>query len=307
MYDALRYMGSEYEKIIEIYNHQVHGKYRLNFRVSYFDCINFYFEIDKEDDLRRKGPSKEMWHDPIVAMGLLLDAQQIPIEMKIFPGNESEKPQLKKIISDLKSRHNVEGRTIRVADKGLNCAENIMHALKDEDGYIFSKSVKQISRTEQEWVLLDHDYEDVLDENGDLLYRMKECVDDFPYKIQLDDASKREILLREKRVVTYNPTLARKKKVEIGRQIEKAQRLTLSSAKRSEYGGSAKYVRFTSLGADGDETGRKAGVRLNQEAIDKDLNLAGYNCSVTSEVKIDSLEILVFTTTSGGLKNPFGS
>ena len=133
MYDGLRYIGSEYEKVIEIYNHQVNALYRLDPSVTYFDCTNFYFEIDKEDELRRKGPSKEMRHDPLVALGLLLDAQQIPIGMKLFPGNESEKPQLRKVIGDLKSRHHVEGRTIRVADKGLNCADNIMHALRDKE------------------------------------------------------------------------------------------------------------------------------------------------------------------------------
>ncbi len=291
MYDGLRYIGSEYEKVIEIYNHQVNEIYRLDPSVTYFDCTNFYFEIDKEDELRRKGPSKEMRHDPLVALGLLLDAQQIPIGMKIFPGNESEKPQLRKVIGDLKSRHHVEGRTIRVADKGLNCADNIMHALRDKDGYIFSKSVKQMPKKEQEWVLLANDYESVLDEKGDLLYQIKSCIDDFPYKVKLDDGSKQEVLLQEKRIVTYNPKLARKKHIEIKRQLEKAQRLSLSMAKRSEYGDSAKYVNFTSLGADGKETGRKAGVSLNRQAIEKDLRLAGYNCIVTSEIKMDAREI----------------
>ncbi|NLB50015.1 MAG: IS1634 family transposase [Clostridiaceae bacterium] len=291
MYDGLRYIGSEYEKVIEIYNHQVNALYRLDSSVTYFDCTNFYFEIDKEDELRRKGPSKEMRHDPLVALGLLLDAQQIPIGMKLFPGNESEKPQLRKVIGDLKSRHHVEGRTIRVADKGLNCADNIMHALRDKDGYIFSKSVKQMPQTEQEWVLLAQDYERILDEEGNLLYQIKSCVDDFPYKVQLDDGSKQEILLREKRVVTFNPKLARKKRVEIGRQIDKAQRLSLSMAKRSEYGDSAKYVNFVSLGEDGEETDRKAGVSLNREAIEKDLRLAGFNCMVTSEIHMDAHEI----------------
>lgn len=291
MYDGLRYAGLEYEKVIEIYNHQVNEIYRLDPSVTYFDCTNFYFEIDKEDELRRKGPSKEMRHDPLVALGLLLDAQQIPIGMKLFPGNESEKPQLKRIIGDLKSRHHVEGRTIRVADKGLNCADNIMDALKDKDGYLFSKSVKKMPQAEQEWVLLAQDYESVLDEKGDLLYQIKSCVDDFPYKVQLDDGSKQEILLREKRVVTFNPKLARKKRVEIGRQIDKAQRLSLSMAKRSEYGDSAKYVNFVSLGEDGEETDRKAGVSLNREAIEKDLRLAGFNCMVTSEIHMDAHEI----------------
>ena len=65
------------------------------------------------------------------------------------------------------------------ADKGLNCAENIFHALKNGDGYIFSKSVKQLPEIERTWVLLSNDYRDIKDDNGDVLYRIKECVDEF--------------------------------------------------------------------------------------------------------------------------------
>ena len=51
----------------------------------YFDCTNFYFEIDREDDFRRKGLAKENRKDPIVGLGLLLDARQIPILIKQLP------------------------------------------------------------------------------------------------------------------------------------------------------------------------------------------------------------------------------
>ena len=54
-------------------------------------------------------------------MGLLLDARQIPIGMKIYPGNQSEKPVMRNIIDGLKQRSQISGRTIQVADKGLNC------------------------------------------------------------------------------------------------------------------------------------------------------------------------------------------
>lgn len=291
MYDALEYMGLEYEKIIEIYNHGLQKKYPVNVSTTYFDCTNFYFEIDKEDDLRRKGPSKENRRDPIVSMGLLLDANQIPIGMKIFPGNESEKPVIREVVDELKTRHNIQGRTIRVADKGLNCVENIAHTLLDNDGYIFAKSVKQMKKTEQEWVLLDQDYVSVTDEKGRVLYQYKECIDDFPYNVHFDDGTTKKVLLREKRVVTFNPSLAKKKKAEILRQVDKAKRLTLSAAKKKEYGDSAKYVTFKSLGKDGKATGKKVGVDLNQDAIDNDLRLVGYNCIVTSEIEMDALDI----------------
>lgn len=149
VYSCLEYIGAEYEKIIEIYGHQVHQMFPFDTSRTYFDCTNFYFEIDREDDFRKKGPSKENRKEPIVGMGLLLDSHQIPVGMKLFPGNESEKPVIRSIIDDLKKRNHISGKTIQVADKGLNCAENILHALKAGDGYLFSKSVKQLPETEK--------------------------------------------------------------------------------------------------------------------------------------------------------------
>ena len=182
LYDGLEYIGSEYEKVIEIFNHQVSRKYPFDISHTYFDCTNFYFEIDREDDFRLKGHSKENRKEPIVGLGLLLDAKQIPVGMKMYPGNESEKPVLRSVIDELKQRSHISGRTIRVADKGINCFNNILHALKSGDGYIFSKSVKTLPETEKTWVLLGNDYKDVTDQKGEVLYRIKECVDDFPYR-----------------------------------------------------------------------------------------------------------------------------
>lgn len=293
IYSGLEYIGSEYEKIIEIYNHQVSQRYPFDtsYSYSYFDCTNFYFEIDKEDSLRRKGPSKENRKDPIVGMGLLLDAHQIPVGMKIFPGNESEKPVIRSVIDELKNRNNISGKTIQVADKGLNCSENIIHALKAGDGYIFSKSVKQLPEKEQTWVLLKSGYRDVRNKKGELLYQIKECIDDFPYKYTDTEGKEKTVLLREKRVVTFNPQLAKKQKLEINRQVEKAKTLKACQAKRSEYGDSSKYVTFTAADKKGQETGGKIKVTLNEKAIQKALSLAGYNLLVTSEVKMTDSEI----------------
>lgn len=81
--------------------------------------------------------------DPIVGLGLLLDADQIPIGMKLFPGNESEKPVIRKVIDDLKHRNSVTGRTIRIADKGLNYAENIAHTLREKRVVSFNPKLAQ--------------------------------------------------------------------------------------------------------------------------------------------------------------------
>lgn len=292
LYDGLEYIGCEYEKIIEIYNHQIQQMYKFDTSRTYFDCTNFYFEIDKEDDFRRKGPSKENKKEPIVGLGLLLDANQIPVGMKLFPGNQSEKPVIRKVIDDLKKRNSVSGRTIQIADKGLNCAENIFHALKNGDGYIFSKSVKQLPEIERTWVLLPNDYRDIKNDNGDVLYRIKECVDEFEYKFNDSETGKiKKFKITEKRIVTFNPKLAKKQIYEINKEVEKAKLLKASQAKRSEYGDSAKYVIFTTADKKGDDTNGKIKVTMNEELIKKSLELAGYNMLVTSEISMADKEI----------------
>ena len=282
--DGLSFLGNDYEKFVEIFTVQTNHVFGLDTSKTYFDCTNFYFEIDREDDFRRKGPSKENKKEPIIGLGLLLDSHQIPIGMKMYPGNESEKPVLRNIIDQLKSQNNVTGKTIHVADKGLNCAQNIAFSRKNGDGYLFSKSVKSLPETEKTWVLLENGFTDVKDKKGKLLYRYKSCIDEFPYKIE-HEGKEYIVKLREKRLLTYNPSLASKKRYEINRMVEKAKSLTASQAKRTEYGEAGKYVSFT------DKKGNKASVTINQEAIDKDLRFAGYNLLVTSETEMKDTDI----------------
>ena len=292
LYDGLAYIGCEYEKIIEIYNHQIHKMYKFDTSCTYFDCTNFYFEIDKEDEFRKKGPSKENRKEPIVNLGLLLDANQIPIGMKLFPGNQSEKPLIRNIIEDLKKRNSISGRTIQIADKGLNCAQNIFNAIKNGDGYIFSKSVKQLPEIEKTWVLLKNDYRDIKDANGEVLYHIKECIDDFEYRFKDPDTGKdKKFKITEKRIVTYNPKLAKKQVHEIKKEIEKAMLLTASCAKRSEYGDCAKYVIFNVSDKKGNDIDGKIKVTMNDKLIKKSLELAGYNMLVTSEIKMSDIDI----------------
>lgn len=282
--DGLAFIGNEYQKFIEIFTVQTKKIFGLDTSKTYFDCTNFYFEIDREDDFRRKGPSKEGRKEPIVGLGLLLDHDQIPIGMKMYPGNESEKPVLRDVIDQLQAQNNISGKTIHVADKGLNCVGNIAFSKQNGDGYLFSKSVKGLPQTEKTWVFLEDGWKDVKDKNGKLLYRYKSCIDEFPYKVEQDGKTV-IVHLKEKRLLTFNPSLAAKKRYEIKRLAEKARVLTISRAKKSEYGESGKYVLFT------DKSGKKAQVTIDEDAIDRDLKLAGYNLLVTSETRMRDQDI----------------
>lgn len=281
---GLAFLGNDYEKFVEIFTVQTNRIFKLDTSKTYFDCTNFYFEIDREDDFRKKGPSKENRKEPIIGLGLLLDSNQIPIGMKMYPGNESEKPLLRDVIDQLKTQNNITGKTIHVADKGLNCAKNIALSKRDGDGYLFPKSVKGLPETEKTWVLSGSGFTDVKDRKGRLSYRYKSCIDDFPYKVEHEGRAY-VVKLREKRLLTYNPSLAAKKKYEINRMVEKARSLTASQAKKTEYGEAGKYVNFT------DKSGKKASVSINHDAIDKDLKFAGYNLLVTSETGMKDSDI----------------
>ena len=294
--DTINYIGNDYQKFVELLNISIQKKWKRNTSNAYFDCTNYYFEIDLPKEDRQFGPSKEERHLPIIGQALLLDEDQIPIGMSLYPGNESEKPKIRESIENLKQRFDIDSRIVQVADKGLNCARNIYAASKEaNDGYIFSKSVhgKNLSKQEKQWVLLENEnniWNEVKDSNGKLIYKYKECIDTFKYKFTNEEGECVEFNVKEKRVVSYNPSLARKQKAQIQKQIDKAISISsLKQASKEEYGDSIKYVNFTSIDKEGEVV--KSIPSLNQEKINEDLSFAGYNLLVTSEINKSAQDI----------------
>ena len=295
IYEACHFFGEEYERIIEVFNHQIKKIYGRETGKVYFDCTNYYFEIDYEREDKQKGPSKENRKEPIIGMALMLDEHQIPIGMKMYPGNCSEKPYLRNMVKDLKERNNIIGKTVQVADKGLNCGQNIYEALQSGDGYIFSKSVKMLPAIEKDWVFLEGNgqWRDVRDINGELLYRYKECFDNFKYPIIDENGNIRTIFVPEKRILIYSPSLAKKQQLEIRKLADKAANLSKSFAKRNEFGECSKYVSFSSLDTSSGEVsdGKDIVAVINNDKIENDMKLAGYNLLVTSETEMKATEI----------------
>lgn len=301
VYDGLSFIGGSYKKYIELFNHCYEQHYQRDFSNVFFDCTNYYFEIDLPYEDKQKGPSKENRHDPIIGQALLLDADLVPVAMQMYPGNESEKPYIRKVIEEMKSRYKVSGKTVQVADKGLNCARNIYAAVKEaNDGYIFSKSIhgRNLSEKEKKWLLLENDqnvWQDHRDKAGNLLYRLKSCVDSFSYQFkEIDPETGRDVVktfsVKEKRIVSYNPALAKKQKAEIQKMADKAANyVTYKAMTREDLGDSAKYVKITNK----DKNGKKITpvIGIDKEKINEDLKYAGYSLMVTSELDMEPLQI----------------
>lgn len=300
VYDGCSFIGASYKKYIELFNHCYGQHYKRDFGSVFFDCTNYYFEIDLPAGDRQKGPSKENRHDPIIGQALLLDADLVPLAMQMYPGNESEKPYVRRIIDEMKQRYQVSGKTVQVADKGLNCARNIYAAACEaDDGYIFSKSVhgKNLSGKEKKWLLLENDanvFTDYTDEKGRLLFRLKSCVDTFSYQFkETDPETGKETAtafsVKEKRIVSYNPALAKKQKAEIMKMADKASAYTTyKKMAREDLGDSVKYIKVTNKDKDGKKIEPLIGI--DQDKIDEDLKYAGYNLLVTSELDMDPLQ-----------------
>ena len=161
------------------------------------------------------------------------------------------------------ARYKISGKTVQVADKGLNCARNIHAAVKEAgDGYIFSRSIhgRSLSEKEKKWVLLENDknvWKDYRDKDGKLLYRLKSCVDTFSYQFtQTDPETGEEIRttfsVPEKRIVSFNPALAKKQKAEIMKMADRASNYTTyKKMTREELGDAVKYVKVTNKDRDG--------------------------------------------------------
>lgn len=302
LYDGLFFVGSSYEKYIELFNHQYEKLFPRKLSTCFFDCTNYYFEIDIPKDDKQKGPSKENKHEPIIGQALLLDEDLVPLSMRMFPGNQSEKPHLRSVIEEMKSRCKVTGKTVQVADKGLNCARNIYAAVKEAcDGYIFSKSVhgRNLSKVEKNWVLLEDDFANkytcYYDDNGNMTHKIKSCVDTFKYSFKETDDDTGEIRtvsfsVKEKRIVSFNPALAEKQKSEIMKEIQKATSyVTCKDITKEELGDSAKYISVKSIDNNGKKI--KPEITLNDEKIKEDMSLAGYNMIVTSETNMSPEDI----------------
>ena len=301
VYDGLSFIGGSYKKYIELFNHCYEQHYQRDFSNVFFDCTNYYFEIDLPYEDKQKGPSKENRHDPIIGQALLLDADLVPVAMQMYPGNESEKPYIRKVIEEMKSRYKVSGKTVQVADKGLNCARNIYAAVKEaNDGYIFSKSIhgRNLSEKEKKWLLLENEqniWKDYRDKDGNLLYRLKSCTDSFSYQFkEIDPETGRDVVktfsVKEKRIVSYNPALAKKQKAEIQKMADKAASYaTYKAMTREDLGDSAKYLKITNK----DKNGKKITpvIGIDKEKVNEDLKYAGYNLMVTSELDMEPLQI----------------
>lgn len=118
---------------------------KRNSNVIYYDCTNYFFEIDNEDDIRKYGISKEHKPNPIVGMGLFMDCDGLPLSCNIYPGNMNEQktliPEETKIVNNFKIDST---KIILCTDAGLASDEIKKFNIKDNRGFVITQSLKKL-------------------------------------------------------------------------------------------------------------------------------------------------------------------
>lgn len=287
IYRCLSEVSDLSQEIQSVINKSIKSKYGRDNNLAYYDCTNYYFEINQEDELRRKGPSKEKRKTPIVQMGLLMDSNGFPISYNIFPGNESEKLSLVPEVKRLRKNNGID-KIIVVADRGLNTSDNIYQLVGKRDGYVYSQTIRGSSNKFKDYVLDESGY--VITESG---FKYKERVEKKYINYTDTNGEKKRASVPQKQIVFYSPDYDKRAKALRYEAIKKAESYVKSPGKyKSSKGyGAAKFVNETNYN---DITGEvlEQFLELDLDKITEEEKFDGYYSIVTSEIKKSSEEII---------------
>lgn len=271
------------EKDIQLLMHKrITANYGRKLDMIYYDVTNYYFEIDMEDDLQKKGVSKERRPNPIVQMGLATDAEGIPLSYEIFPGNKSEKLQLRPAVFELYSKYDSE-RVIAVADSAQNTGNNIYYLDDGNQGYVFSQSIRGSSAAFKQWVADDSDYEWYGQE-----YKRKSRVERREIQVDFEKAGKthkKKVYVDQRQIVFYSEKYAVRAKAKRKAALLKAARIieNPSAYTRAASYGAMKYVMNIEFDKNtGEVKPSKSVPCLDFEAIAEEEKYDGYYAIVTN-------------------------
>ena len=158
-YRALSYIAKNMDFIQESLFNNSKKVINRNSKVIYYDCTNYFFEINDEDELRKYGISKEHRPNPLVGMGLFMDGDGIPLSFNIYPGNQNEQktliPEESKIINDFKLDNT---KIILCTDAGLASDEIKKFNIKNNRGFVITQSLKKLKEDDKQKVFDKSDW-----------------------------------------------------------------------------------------------------------------------------------------------------
>jgi len=267
-------------------NEKVSSIYGRDASLVFYDVTNYYFETEIEDELKKKGPSKEKKRTPIVQMGLLIDSNNLPIAYDLFPGNTHDSQTLIPFIKNMRKQYNF-GKVILTADKGLNSGKNLAYLKSKKDGYIVSQKIRGGSKKFIEKVLDDENYS----YNRSRTFKIKSFIRERSTK----DEDGKKVILKEKVVCFWSKDFDVREKHKREKLEERIKEYVKSPSKlkASNSYGIKKYLDVQNVDSEtGEVKGLNPVVIFNKEKYERDVNLDGYYAIVTSELDLPDEKVL---------------
>ena len=280
IYRALEIISKENEFIqSELYKNSL-KKSKRNTGILYYDCTNYFFEIEQEEGLKQYGPSKEHRPNPITQMGLFMDGDGIPLAFNISPGNTNEQgtltPTEEKILKDFEL-----SKFIVCTDAGLASTDNRKFNNKDERAFITTQSIKKLKKHLKEWALTKAGWKlsgDLKEYDISKLEESEETIEKYKNKVFYKERWIKEDGLEQKFIVTFSLKYKYYQQQIRNNQIERAQKAMNNKNFKLEKCNQNDYKRFitkTAVTKDGEVADNNV-LSLNTKQIEKEEQYDGF-------------------------------
>lgn len=283
VYRALSVVAEESDFIqSELYKNSnfVHAR---NQKILYYDCTNYYFEIEEESGSKHYGKSKENRPNPIVTMGLFMDADGIPLAFDIFPGNQNEqttlKPLEKKIIQDFGC-----SEFIFCSDAGLGSAGNREFNSMGNRAYIITHSLKKMKKEDRDIAMDPTQFRRIGSKKIIDIRELDETDDEVFNSIYYKEVPVVTGNMDETLIVTYSPKYKAYQQKIRSRQIERARKI-IDSPGRKRKGKNQndpnRFVKRTAVTHDG-EVAENSVYEIDEEQIAREALYDGFYAVITN-------------------------
>ena len=283
VYRALSVMAEESDYIQEELYRNSNFVHHRNTKILYYDCTNYYFEIEEESGDKKYGKNKEHRPNPIVTMGLFMDADGIPLAFDIFPGNQNEQLTLKpletKVIKDFNC-----SEFIFCSDAGLGSAKNRFLNSFGNRSYVITYSLKKMKQEDREIALNPTQFRKVGSTKFIDLRTLDETDEEVYNTVYYKEVPVVTGNMDETLIVTYSPKYKAYQRRIRDRQIEHAEKIINTPGRKRKgknQNDPMRFVKKTSVTPDG-EIANKQVYNIDEEQIQKEEMYDGFYAVITN-------------------------
>ena len=283
IYRALSVMAEESDFIQEELYYNSNFVHPRSQKVLYYDCTNYYFEIEQDDDFRKYGKSKENRPNPIVTMGLFMDADGIPLAFDVFPGNQNEQTTLKPLETKIIRDFACSG-FVFCSDAGLGSKSNRRFNSFGNRSYVITQSLKKMRGEDRQTALNPKQFRRLGSDKFIDISTLDESDPDIYETIFYKEVPVVNGSMDETVIVTYSPKYRAYQKRIRDQQISRAIKMIEQSGKKRKgknQNDPARFIKTTNVTNDGEIAGKKV-CELDLDKIRDEEKYDGFYAVITN-------------------------